>query len=238
MKYAGAVVRSARLTVRNPFAVVLVSIGVAVSMLPFVSGIFLAGGLGALVGLWLTSFMLGFVAAGGARLMTVVLEREVSLGTTYFWAGIRDATTMGPVLGLGTFVVSVLSITLLSIPGGDVVSLAISLFGVYVLAAWFVVATYALTLWAAFENPRDVRAAFGDGVTLLLEEPTAAGWVLVQTAGWTLLAIPLIIAPVLVLPGFVQIVSTEIVRTAVTESERHESVVVRDGGGEDHDTAT
>jgi len=237
MKYAGAVVRSARLTVRNPFAVVLVSLGVTVSMLPVATGIIVAGAPGALVGLWLSSFMLGFVAAGGARLMTVILEREVSLGTTYFWAGIRDAKTMGPAVGLGTFVASVVAITLLSVPGGDVPSLAISLFGVYVLAGWFVVATYAVTLWAAFENPRDVRTAFGDGVTLLLEEPTAAGWVLIQTVGWTLLAVPLVIAPVLVLPGFVQLVGTEIVRTAATESERHESIVTGDDS-EERDTAT
>jgi hypothetical protein len=229
MTYASAVVRSARLTVRNPFAVVLVSVGVTVSALPFATGVLLAGSIGGLVGLWTSSFLVGFVAAGGARLMTVILEREVSLGTDYFWSGLRDATLMGPVLGVGTFVAGFVAITLLSLPGGDVVSLSLSLVGLYVLLAWFVLATCALTLWAAFENPRDVRSAFVDGATLILEEPAAAGWVVVQTVGWTLLAIPLIIAPILVLPGFVQLVGTEIVRIAATESERHDSIVSPDG---------
>jgi hypothetical protein len=227
MKYAGAVVRSARLTVRNPFAIVLVSVAVTISVLPFVTGVLVAGPPGGLAGLWLSSFMLGFVSAGGARLMTVILEREVSLGTDYFWEGLRSATRIGPVVGLGTFAVSVVAITLVSIPGTDVVSLAIALVGIYLLVAWFVVVMYALTLWAAFDSPRGVRAAFVDGMTLILEEPIAAGWVLVQTIGWTLLAVPLIIAPVVVLSGFVQLIATEIVRTAATESKRHEAIVVQ-----------
>lgn len=226
MTYASAVVRSTRLTVRNPFAVLLVSIGVSVSVLPFVTGVLLAGGLGGLIGLWTTSFMLGFVGAGGARIMTIILEREVSLGTEYFWEGLRNATRMGPTLGVGTFAVSVIGITLLSLQGSDVVSLSLSLLGLYLLLAWFVLAIYALTLWASLENPRDVRAAFVEAVTLIFEEPVAAGWVLVQTIGWTLLSVPLIIAPVLILPGFVQLVGTEIVRTAGTESDGHESIVV------------
>lgn len=237
MKYASAVVRSARLTVRNPFAVVLVSIAVTISLLPFVTGVLIAGVFGGLVGLWTSSFMLGFVAAGGARLMTVILEREVSLGTDYFWEGLRDATRVGPVVGLGTFVVSLVAIVLLSIPGTDIASLGLSMLGIYLLAGWFVVATYALALWAAFENPRDVRAAFVDAVTLILEEPVSAGWVLVQTIGWTLLAIPLIIAPILVLPGFVQLVGTEIVRIAVTESDRHDTIVSPDGSDHSKDAA-
>jgi len=229
MTYASAVVRSARLTVRNPFAVVLVSVGVTVSALPFVTGIVLAGSIGGLVGLWTSSFLFGFVAAGGARLMTVILEREVSLGTDYFWSGLREATLVGPVVGIGTFLAALVAITLLSLPGGDVVSLSLSLVGVYVLLGWFTLVTYALTLWAAFENPRDVRTAFRDGATLILAEPVAAGWIVVQTVGWTLLAIPLIIAPIIVLPGFVQLVSTEIVRIAAIESERHESIASPDG---------
>ncbi|WP_336339452.1 hypothetical protein [Haloarcula brevis] len=224
MTYASAVVRSARLTVRNPFAVLLVSVGVTVSLLPFVTGILVAGGAGALIGLWTSSFLLGFVWAAGARLMTVILEREVSLGTDYFWAGLREAKYVGPVVGIGTFLASALAITLLSIPGGDVLTLSLGLVGVYVLIGWFVLVTYALTLWAALENPREVRSAFGDAITLILEEPVAAGWLVVQSAGWTLLAIPLIIAPVLVLPGFVQLVGTEIVRIAATESEGHEPI--------------
>ena len=229
MTYASAVVRSARLTVRNPFAIVLVSLGVTVSALPFVTGVLLAGSIGGFVGLWTSSFVFGFVAAGGARLMTVILEREVSLGTDYFWSGLRDATLVGPVVGIGTFLVALVAITLLSLPGSDVLSLSLSLVGLYVLVAWFTLVIYALTLWAAFENPRDVRSAFVDGATLIFEEPASAGWVVVQTVGWTLLAIPLIIAPILVLPGFVQLVGTEIVRIAATESERHESIVSPDG---------
>ncbi|WP_148414185.1 hypothetical protein [Haloferax sp. KTX1] len=237
MKYASSVVRSARLTIRNPFAVVLVSVGVTVSLLPFLTGLLVAGVLGALAGLWLSSFMLGFVGAGGARLMIVILEREVSLGTDYFWEGLRDARRIGPAIGVGTFVVSVVALTLLSLPGSDVVSLAVSMLGVYLVVAWFVFVIYVLTLWAAFENSRDVRDAFVDAATLILEEPVAAGWILVQSIGWTLLAVPLVIAPILVLPGFVQLVGTDIVRVATVESEHHASVIVQNEDDDRESTA-
>jgi hypothetical protein len=45
--------------------------------------------------------------------------------------------------------------------------------------------------------------------------------VLVQTVGWTLVAIPLVIAPLLLLPGFVQLVGIAIARTAARESPSH-----------------
>lgn len=224
MKYAGSVVQSARVTVRNPFAVLLVSVGTTVSLLPFATGVLLAGTVGGLVGLWTTSFMLGFVAVGGARIATVTLEREVSLGTDYFWEGMRMGTRMGPVVGLGTFVAALVAIVLTSIPADGIFGMSLSLFGLYALLGWFVLATFALTLWAAFENPRDVRTAFVEGGTLILEEPVAAGWLVVQAVGWTLLAIPLIIAPVLLLPGFVQMVGTAIVREATLESSSHAPV--------------
>jgi len=228
MRYAGAVVQCARVTVRNPFAVLLVSVAATVSVLPFATGVLVAGAVGGLVGLWTTSIMLGFVAVGGARIATVTLEREVSLGTDYFWEGLRNGTVMGPAVGVGTFVVALVAIALSSVSVEGVVGLSLVLLAVYVLLGWFVFATFALTLWASFENPRDARAAFVEGGTLILEQPTAAAWVLVQTVGWTLLSVPLIIAPVLLLPGFVQMVSTAIVREAVSESSTHAPVATRE----------
>lgn len=225
MKYAGSVVQSARVTVRNPFAVLLISIAATVALFPFLTGIILGGTAGGLVGLWTTSFMLGFVAVGGARITTVTLEREVSLGTDYFWEGIKKGTVMGPVVGVGTFLVALVAIVLSSIPADGLVGMSLILFAVYLLLGWFTLAMFALTLWASFENSRDVRSAFTEGATLILEEPAAAIWLLVQTVGWTLLSIPLIIAPMLLLPGFVQMVSTAIVRLAASESDSHQPVI-------------
>lgn len=225
MKYAGSVVQCARLTVRNPFAVLLVSLGATVSLLPFITGVFVAGAVGGVVGLWTTSFMLGFVAVGGARIATVTLEREVSLGTDYFWEGVKRGTVMGPIVGVGTFGTALVAIAFSSISADGVLGMSLTLLGLYVVLGWFVLATFALTLWAAFENPRDPRAAFVEGGTLILEQPAAAAWLLVQAIGWTLLSIPLIIAPVLLLPGFVQMVGTAIVRLAATESRSHAPVV-------------
>lgn len=61
MKYANTVVEAVRVTVRNPFAVVQVSVAASASLLPFATGLFLAGAVGGLVGLWTSSFALGFV---------------------------------------------------------------------------------------------------------------------------------------------------------------------------------
>ena len=221
MKYASTVVRTVRLTVRNPFAVVLVSVATTVSVLPFVTGFLLAGSVGGLVGLWTTSFMLGFVAVGGARIATVTLEREVSLGTDYFWEGIRLGRRMALAIGFGTFVVALVALLAVVNPVSGILGLSLALAGVYLVLAWFTLTTFALAFWAPSLDHGDLRGPFIDGGTLILEEPTGAGWLLVQAVGWTLLAIPLILAPVLVLPGFVQTLGISIVRTAAEDSPSH-----------------
>lgn len=221
MKYASTVVGTVRLTVRNPFAVVLVSIAASVSVLPFVTGFLVAGAAGALVGLWTTSFMLGFVATGGARIATVTLERKVSLGTDYFWEGLRRGRRMGLVLGFGTFVVLSAAVLAVANPVDGIPGLSIALVGIYLVLAWFALATFALAFWAPAPDPDDVLGPFVEGATLILEEPVSAGWLLVQTVGWTLLAIPLVIAPVLLLPGFVQVLGIAIAREAARERSSH-----------------
>lgn len=65
MKYADPVVRGAHLTVRNPFAVLLASVGVSVAIVPFLVGIVIAGAIDAIVVLWTTSMFMWFVAVGG-----------------------------------------------------------------------------------------------------------------------------------------------------------------------------
>lgn len=217
MKYADAVVRAVRLTVRNPFAVLLVSVGVSVSLLPLLTGVVVGGAVGGIVGLWTTSLLLGFVGVGGARISVVVVEREVSLGTRYFWDGIRSGKKMGPAVGLGTFVFGLIALVLASNPLDGVVGLSIALVGVYLLIAWFVLAMFALTLWASFECERGVKASFTDGGRLILSRPVSAVWLVVQAIGWSLLSLLLIIAPVFVLPGFVQLIGTALVSQAANE---------------------
>lgn len=219
MKYADTVVRVARLTVRNPFAVVLVSVGTSVAVLPFLVGILVAGAAGGVVGLWTSSLLLGVVGVGGAAISTVVVEREVSLGTSYFWEGIRDGPKMAGVVGVGTFVVAAVALALALNPAEGVVGMSIALFGVYALIGWFTLAMFALTCWASARPDGEVREAFVEGGRLILEEPTAAGWLIVQALGWTLLSLPLVFAPVVLLPGFVQLLGTALVVRAAEAEE-------------------
>jgi len=214
MEYADTVVRAVRLTARNPFAVVLVSVGASVSVLPFLTGILVAGAVGGIVGLWTTSLLLGFVGVGGARICRVVLEREVSLGTSYFWEGIRNGTRMALAVGVGTFVVGTTSFIVALNPVEGVLGLSIALLGLYALVAWFVLVTFSLTAWAGIGSPRGIKGSFVEGGGLVLEHPVAAAWLVVQAVGWTLVSIPLIIAPFVLLPGFVQLVGTALVRRA------------------------
>jgi hypothetical protein len=211
MDYAKAVTRSVRLAVRNPYALVLVSVATTVSLLPFVTGLLIAGPVGGLAGLWFSSFLLGFTAAGGARIMTAVTERNLSLGTRYFWEGCRQATVTGPAVGVGTFLVAVVAIGLTLVPVGGLFGTSLAVFGVYLLLAWYVVVMFALPLWAALDDPLHISEAFSAGGGLILERPAAAGWLLVQTVGWSLLSVPLFVAPALLLPGFLQLVATGIV---------------------------
>ncbi|WP_146047428.1 hypothetical protein [Haloferax marisrubri] len=161
--------------------------------------------------------LLGFVAVGGARLFVVVVEREVSLGTGYFWSGIRAGKRMAPVIGFGTFVVAFGALLLASNPLDGIAGMSVAMLGVYLLLAWYVLVMYSLTLWASSDQPVDVRDTFVGGGRLILERPVSAGWLLVQTVGWTLLSIPLFVAPVLLLPGFVQLIGTAIITRAMEE---------------------
>lgn len=219
MNYTDSVAGTVRVTIRNPFAIVLVSLATTVSVVPFVTGFLVADIVGSVVGLWTTSFMLGFVAVGGARIATVTLEREVSLGTDYFWNGIHQGRRMGLAIGLGTFVSMLTALLAVANPVGGVVGLSVSLVGVYLVLVWFTLATFTLAIWASSGD--DVLDSFLRGGTLILEEPISAVWLLVQAVGWTLLAIPLVLPLVLVLPGFVQLLGISIVRRAAQYSSSH-----------------
>lgn len=207
--------------IRNPFGVLLVSVIMSLSILPFVTGFLLAGPAGGLVGLWTTSFLLGFLSVGGAQLMTITLEREVSLGTDHFWEGIRQGRRMGLAIGFGTFLVALVVLMTVVNPINGILGLSLMLVGFYLLLVWFTLVMFALTFWAPSRDHDNIRAPFLKGGTLILVEPTSAGWLLVQAIGWTLLSIPLIIAPMLVLPGFVLMISISIVRTAALDSPSH-----------------
>lgn len=215
MKYADTVVKSARISIRNPFAVILVSVATAVSALPFLTGILLAGAVGGFVGLWTSSLMLGAVAVGGARIMCVVYDREVSLGTSYFWEGIREGPKIAAAVGIGTFLVSAGGLLLAQNPlTGLVARLSVALIGVYAMIAWFALVVFSLTSWASADRAMGVNESFRAGGRAILERPVAAVLLVVQAIGWTLVMVPTIIAPVVVLPGFVLLVGTGIAKRA------------------------
>lgn len=218
MKYTDVVSQVARLSIRNPFAILLISGATTVSMLPFFTGILMAGVPGGIVGLWTSSMMLGFVGVGGASISTVVLIREVSLGTSHFWEGMVDGMRMATVTGAATFAVTLVSLLVILNPFDDLLGMSIAVLGVYVMVSWFVLATFSLALWAEHETQRDVTESFTAGWLLIIEQPIAAVVLVVQTVGWTLLSLPLIIAPVLIVPGFIQLIGTAIARRAVSDT--------------------
>ena len=216
MKYAGVVARTVRLTVRNPFAVVLVSVAATLSTVPFVTGLIVGGPVGGLVGLWTSSILLGLVCVGGARSAVVLHEREVSLGTDYFREGLRRGPVLGFAVGVGTFCVILLLVLLWSVRADTLLDLALVMVGLYVFVAWVVLVVFSTSLWAGGEFP-GVRTSFRAGAVSILENPVAAAWVVVQAVGWTLLAIPLVVAPALLLPGFVQLLGTGFVLEATSD---------------------
>lgn len=230
MEYGGTVVRVVRVAVRNPFAIVLVSVGAAVSSLPLFAGVMFAGVWGGIVGLWTSSLLLGVVGVGGARIARIVLEREVSLGTSYFWEGIREGPTMAAAVGLGTFAVAAVALALAVNPLTGIPGLSVAMIGVYALLGWFVLAVFALTYWASAGPPTGVRASFAAGGRLVLERPKAAAWLVAQALGWTLLAVPLVIAPVVVLPGLVLFIGTALAMDAAERDEEDEEGSERDDG--------
>ncbi|MFC6964881.1 hypothetical protein [Halocatena marina] len=86
-----------------------------------------------IVSLWTISFVFAFVAVGGSRLCSVVLERQESLGISYFWEGIQAGKRHVLAIETETFTIGFVSRLSVSIPGTNLITLSFALVGVYIL---------------------------------------------------------------------------------------------------------
>ena len=216
--YPRVVARSGRLAVKNPFGVVCISVATSLAVVPLVVGTLVGGVVGALVGLWTCCLILGFVTTGSVTMAVAIVTREISLGTSEFVEGVKNGQTMGPAVGVGTFVVSLLAVALAVLPLSGVVGWSAKLVGVYLVASWYVVAMVALVHWASDDAPSDVRTSFVNAVDLIFRRPALIVWIPIQSIGWLLLSIPLLIFPFVVTPGLVTVIGTAMVVAAREET--------------------
>lgn len=212
MEYRRSVERTFRNAARNPVGLVVVSVLVTATWLPFLTAALLPGGFVWVGGLWTSCLLFGIVAVGAFRLTDVIAERGIPLGTAYLWEGMRQQWRAGLVVGFGTFLAGIAGVGLFANPFRGLLGLSIQVSGVYVVVGWWT--------WAAFSLPGlsgrrlRPREAFAGGGVLLLARPVAAIWLLVQTAGVTVVALATVVTPVLLLPGATTLLVTHVVTSA------------------------
>jgi len=221
MVYRESVELTVRDTVRNSVGVLAVSLLFSAALVPFTSTILISGPLAWLIGLWTSCLLCGVIVVAGFRLMTEVAARHESIPTTALWRGLREEWPAGVAVGGVTFGLIVLAglLLTLSIPGlgGQVLGLT----GVYLVVGWGLLMAFALPVYARTERTTDLpvtegRFALVAGVEMLLREPLPTVWLLVQTVGWTFIAVVTIVTPVLLLPGFLVLLAAEVAELVVS----------------------
>jgi hypothetical protein len=227
MEYRYAVGLTIKQGVRNPFSLLLVSSLFTIALFPIFVSILLGDILVLLAGMWASSIFLGILLIGGFELMVAVAERNISIGVSYFWHGIKKSWKTGVLLGVITFFVLNLSLFLIGNPRSGITGTSIRLIGLYVLVGWSL--SIAFTLPIYLKQSIDFKIAFRYGWLLILHEPFAAFWLLIQAIGWTIISILTIITPFLLLPGFLLLLSTNIVGIASESYEADSSPSSGDG---------
>lgn len=210
MQYRRPVQRAFRNALKNTIGLVIASVATSASLLPFITSVFLPVPFGWVVGLWTSSLLLGVVLVGSFSLMDAIANRGVSLGTYYFWAGIESDWKGGLVIGVCTFFVTLVTAVLVDNPLAGVMRVSLTLFGTYLFCGWWVWVSFSLPMLARVDT---LQAAFVRGGELLLSKPVAGLWLLVQALGLTLLSIPTIITPVILLPGMLMLLATQITKS-------------------------
>lgn len=212
MEYRRPVELTFRNTARNPVGLVVVSVLVTATWLPLLTAALLPVGSLWVGGLWTSCLLFGIVVVGAFRLTDVIAERGISLGTEYLWEGMCQQWRAGLIVGFGTFLAAIVGVGLFANPFRGLLGRSVQVFGVYVIVGWWA--------WAAFSLPGlsgqrlRSREAFAGGGVMLLARPGAALWLLVQTAGLTVVALATVVTPVLLLPGVTTLLVTHVVACA------------------------
>lgn len=199
------VAETMKLSVRNPSALLVVSLATSFSLLPFLSAVLFGIPLAQLAGLWTTCIFLGITTASGFELMTAVAQRDGSAGLSRFRRGIRNRWRDGFAIGLGTFVVALAILLLVSNPFSGVFQLSVTLFGFYISLGWWIWLAFALPVQV--QNDLDLTSALKVGGVLALNDPISVVWLTVQSVGWTLLAVLTVVTPFVLLPGFLMLLA-------------------------------
>lgn len=215
--YRKSVELTVRDTVRNSPGVLCISLLFSAALVPFATTVFLSRGLAWLAGLWTSSLLCGVIVVSGFRLTTEIAARHESIPTTPLWRGIREEWSIGVSVGAITFIVLVLLLVLINVPLSGLLGQMVGVMGAYLILGWSLLLGFALPVYARVERSNDgpfpvgeFRFALATGVGTVVQNPLAMLWLLVQTTGWTFIAVVTLVTPVLLLPGFLILLAAEI----------------------------
>lgn len=228
MEYRRSVELTVRDTVRNSLGVLAVSLLFSTTFLPFATTVVLLNPLAWLAGLWTSCLLAGVVAVASFRLTTEIAARHESIPTTPFWRSLRKDWPAGLAVGAASFGVLVLAAMLANLSLSGLAGQVATVAGVYAAIGWGLLLAFALPIYARTEDVvaegddgtpafpvERVRFALASGLEVLVREPRATIWLLVQAVGWSFIALVTLITPVLLLPGFLSLLAAEIAETTV-----------------------
>ena len=222
MVYRESVELTVRDTVRNSVGVLFVSLLFSAALVPFATTVLVSGRFAWLFGLWTSCLLCGVVVVAGFRMMTEVAARHESIPTAPFWRGLRTEWPAGVAVGAVTFALLVAAAVLTNLPLSGLAGQTVGVAGVYLLLGWGLLLGFALPVYARTTDGgsgsfpfRTGRFALAAGVETVVREPLATLWLLVQTAGWTFIAVVTVVTPILLLPGFLVLLAAEMAELTV-----------------------
>lgn len=226
MVYKESVELTIRDMVRNSLGVLFISVLFSAALAPFATTALVSGRFAWLAGLWTSCLLCGVVVVAGFRLATEIAARHESIPTTPFWRALREEWPAGIAIGTVTFCLAILAAVLLNLPLSGLAGQTIGLAGIYAAIGWGLLLGFALPVYSRTERSDDgpfpvaeSRFALAAGVEMLVREPLATLWLLVQAAGWTFIAAITLVTPVLLLPGFLVLFAAEIAELVIPWEE-------------------
>lgn len=199
-----------REVVGNIVTVVVSSLLVSASLFPFLSMVVLGDPLAIVVGLWTTCLVSHVVLVVVFQEAAAIADHELPAGPSELPAVLRREWKVGAGYGLVSFVVILVAVALATNPFDGLLGRSIAVSSVYMGVIWGTLLTVTFVFHAMERAP--IRSSLKRGGLWILSHPPVTIWILVQTAGWTLVALVTIITPFVLLPGFLAVLITHIVR--------------------------
>lgn len=228
MEYRRNVELTVRDAVRNSIGLLAVSLVFSAAFVPFASSILLSNPLAWLAGFWTSCLLAGVVGVASFRLTTEIAARHESIPTTPFWRGLREDWPAGLAVGAVSFCLVALSAVLANLSLAGLAGHITVVIGAYAIIGWGLLLSFALPIYARTGDAlpdgdgqgspfpiRRGRFALRAGLEVLVTDPVATLWLLVQAAGWSFIAVVTLITPVLLLPGFLSLLAAEIAELTV-----------------------